>query len=93
MSANISLLPCAAFFKAGRIGAGIATLCMQLSIVLWPMAVGRARAFVKQTNVELMLADYASKYPVPAGPHVPKHFGSRKVVEKKTGRQRVAQKV
>jgi hypothetical protein len=67
MIPKISLLPCMVFFKAGKTGAGIATLLMQLSILLWPVAIAMARAARKQSAIETILADYATQYPLPMG--------------------------
>ncbi len=67
MTPTISLLPCTVFFKAGKTGAGIATLLMQLSILFWPVAIAMARTARKQSAIETILADYAAQYPVPMG--------------------------
>jgi len=65
MTKYISLCPCIAFFKAGKGLFGGIALLMQLSVLFWPAAVAWAREYEQQTAITALLADYASKYPVP----------------------------
>jgi len=65
MTKTISLCPCIAFFKGGKVQSGVIALLMQLSVLFWPAAVAWAREYEHQTAISSLLADYASKYPVP----------------------------
>jgi hypothetical protein len=58
------ILPCAAFFSAGRIWTGILTLFMQLSLIFWPSAAAWARALDDRAEVERLLAQFSEAHKV-----------------------------
>jgi hypothetical protein len=58
------LLPCASFFAVGRIGRGIVTLVMQLSLIFWPVAASWARELNSRTEVNRMLAQFSEAHRV-----------------------------
>jgi hypothetical protein len=62
-------LPCAVFFRAGRVLAGIGVLLMQLSLVLWPVASRMARGLNEQSGVERLLAELSERHRLPADPY------------------------
>ncbi len=59
------LLPCATFFAAGRGLAGTATLLMQASIILWPVAHRMARQVHEADAVDRKLNELSSAYKLP----------------------------
>ncbi len=58
------LLPCASFFAVGRIGRGIVTLFMQLSLIFWPIAASWARDLNSRKEVNRLLAQFAETHRV-----------------------------
>lgn len=65
MTTNLLLLPCAVYFRAGCLRAGIAALLLQLTLICWPMAVSRAKIFCRQAAVDDALKEYSKKYALP----------------------------
>ncbi len=61
-----AMMPCVTFFSAGKPGAGLATLGMQASLVLWPMAYRMAREFNESSAVDEMLSQLSVTYQLPA---------------------------
>jgi hypothetical protein len=62
-------LPCAVFFRAGRILPGIGVLLMQISLVFWPMASRMARGMNEQSAVERLLAELSERHRLPVDPY------------------------
>jgi len=66
MRARINpLLPCTRFFSAGRPLSGLVNLLMQVTLVLWPLAVHSARKFHEERVVNRLLHEFGDTYPVP----------------------------
>ncbi|MDR3505929.1 MAG: hypothetical protein P4L52_06765 [Acidocella sp.] len=72
--------PWLAAFRAGRITLGLSMLGMQLSLVLWPMAVRlgnefdhgcRVQALLDQISVSYAYQPYGNRSPVPVEAAVP----------------------
>ncbi len=64
-----NVLPFAAFLAEGRVVPGIIALFMQVSLVLWPMAVRWARANDEQTGMEKKLAELSETHRVHTDPY------------------------
>ncbi len=62
-------LPCAVFFRAGRVFSGIGVLLLQLSLVFWPVASRMARGMNEQSGVERLLAELSERHRLPADPY------------------------
>jgi hypothetical protein len=70
MSNNMDIwFPCGSFFATGRYVAGIIALLLQLTLVMWPLAVKWARGQHEQTNIERMLAALSETHRVPVDPY------------------------
>jgi hypothetical protein len=65
----ILVLPCTVFFAERRFAAGIVVLLMQMSLLLWPWAVRRARQLRERANVERVLAQLSETHRAPVDPH------------------------
>jgi len=64
MKVNV-FCPFATFFSAGETRLGLTVLFMQLSLVLWPAAVRRARAFAEARGVQRMLDEFSQAHHKP----------------------------
>ena len=64
MKVNV-FCPFATFFSAGETRLGLVALLMQLSLVLWPEAVRRARAFAEARGVQRMLDEFSQAHQKP----------------------------
>jgi hypothetical protein len=60
------LLPCVAFFRAGRVVPGIGVLLLQLSLIFWPVANRMARELNERSGVERLLAELSERHRPPA---------------------------
>ncbi|MBB5371948.1 hypothetical protein [Acidocella aromatica] len=54
--------PWLAAFRAGRVTLGLSMLAMQLSLVLWPMAVRLGNEFVQERRVQALLDQISVSY-------------------------------
>jgi hypothetical protein len=54
--------PCSAFFAEGRIGAGVAALAMQATLVMWPAAVHWARTSQDRNDIDKMLNELSDTH-------------------------------
>lgn len=63
------LLPCSAFFSAGRLFSGILALLMQMSLIFWPSAASWARRSQGRSQVETMLQQLARQHRVKPDPY------------------------
>ncbi len=54
--------PCAAFFAAGRVGAGFTALLMQASSVFWTAAARWARLQEERAGLGALLAELSETY-------------------------------
>ncbi len=57
-----AMFPSGVFFSAGRSLAGIAALLMQISLILWPLAVRWARRSVEQSGKDKILAELSDQH-------------------------------
>jgi hypothetical protein len=57
--------PCGVFYAAGEPAKGFGVLMMQLSLVLWPVAVRAAREFTEARGVQAMLTEFSQEYQAP----------------------------
>jgi len=64
-----SLFPCVSFFSKGRLVTASLVLLMQLSIILWPIAVRWARTLNERHGVEKLLAELSETHRVPSDPY------------------------
>jgi hypothetical protein len=70
MSNNMDVwFPCGSFFAAGRYGAGFIALMLQLSLILWPLAIKWARGQHEQTQIERMLTALSEAHRPPVDPY------------------------
>jgi hypothetical protein len=60
-----ALLPCVTFFAAGRRVEGFVNLLMQVTLVLWPVAVQWARQIQEARVINRLLDEFADAYRVP----------------------------
>jgi hypothetical protein len=61
MKVNV-FFPFLTFFSAGEVRLGVTMLLMQLSLVLWPEAVRRARDFAQARGMQRMLDEFSQAY-------------------------------
>ncbi len=75
---SVGIAPCMTFFLSGRLALGVLTLLMQVSLLLWPMAVRWAKEVKEQDNIQRLLQGLSETYrPVlvsTAGPVYPATF-------------------
>lgn len=56
------IFPCLAAFRAGRVALGLLMLAMQLSIVLWPAAIRRAKGLFHEHRIQALLDQISVNY-------------------------------